>query len=48
MVCLGLKPGVARWKAQMNPLNYDGTLSALILFNLNHKLYLDVVVHLSV
>ena len=23
MVCLGLKPGAAGWKAQMNPLSYD-------------------------
>ena len=25
MVCLGLEPGVAVWKAQTNPLNYGGT-----------------------
>ena len=25
MVCLGLKSGVAAWKAQMNPLSYGGT-----------------------
>ena len=25
MVCLGLKQGVAGWKAQTNPLNYGGT-----------------------
>ena len=25
MVCLGLKPGVAGWKAQMNPLTYGGS-----------------------
>ena len=25
MVCLGLEPGVAGWKAQMNPLSYGGT-----------------------
>ena len=25
MACLGLKPGVAGWKAQTNPLSYDGT-----------------------
>ena len=24
MVCLGLKPGAAGWKAQMNPLSYSG------------------------
>ena len=25
MVCLGLEPGAAGWKAQMNPLSYGGT-----------------------
>ena len=25
MVCLGLKPEVAEWKAQTNPLSYGGT-----------------------
>ena len=25
MVCLGVKPGVAGWKAQTNPLSYGGT-----------------------
>ena len=25
MVCLGLEPGAAGWKAQMNPLSYVGT-----------------------
>ena len=25
MVCLGLKPGAAEWKAQTNPLSYGGT-----------------------
>ena len=25
MVCLGFEPGVAGWKAQMNPLSYGGT-----------------------
>ena len=25
MVCLGLEPGVAGWKAYTNPLNYGGT-----------------------
>ena len=24
MVCMGLKPGVAGWKAQTNPLRYGG------------------------
>ena len=26
MVCLGLKPEAARWKAQMNTLSYGGPL----------------------
>ena len=25
MVCLGLEPGAAGWKALMNPLSYGGT-----------------------
>ena len=25
MVCLGLEPGAAIWKEQMNPLSYGGT-----------------------
>ena len=25
MVCFGLEPGAAGWKAQMNPLSYGGT-----------------------
>ena len=25
MVCLGVKPGPAGWKAQTNPLSYGGT-----------------------
>ena len=25
MGCLGLEPGAAEWKAQMNPLSYGGT-----------------------
>ena len=25
MVCLGLEPGAAGWKAQMNPLSYGDT-----------------------
>ena len=28
MVCLGLEPGAAGWKAQTNPLSYNGTLVA--------------------
>ena len=29
MVCLGVEPGVAGWKAQTNPLSYGGTLPSL-------------------
>ena len=25
MMCLGLEPGAAGWKAQTNPLSYGGT-----------------------
>ena len=28
MTCLGLEPGVAGWKAQVNPLSYGDTLEA--------------------
>ena len=27
MACLGVKLGVAKWKVQMNPLSYGGTLA---------------------
>ena len=27
MVCLGIEPGAAGWKARMNPLSYGGTPS---------------------
>ena len=39
MVCLGLKPGAARWKAHTNPLSYGGTLSIKLprqLINIFH------------
>ena len=42
MVCLGLEPGAARWKAQTNPLSYGGTP----IFNLwpaAVQLQLDVI-----
>ena len=28
MACLGVEPGVAGWKVQMNPLSYGGTPKA--------------------
>ena len=31
MVCFGLEPGVAGWKAKTNPLSYDGTLIIIVL-----------------
>ena len=31
MVCLGLEPGAAGWKAQTNPLSYSGTPSSIFL-----------------
>ena len=37
MMCLGLEPGAAGWKAQTNPLSYGGTpkanLNVLVLFS---------------
>ena len=32
MVCLGLEPGAAGWKAQTIPLSYGGTPQANFLF----------------
>ena len=29
MVCLGIEPGAAGWKVQINPLSYGGTLLSL-------------------
>ena len=31
MVCLGLEPGAAGWKAQTNPLCYGGTPGILLI-----------------
>ena len=31
MVCLGLEPGAAGWKAQTNPLSYGSTPSLICL-----------------
>ena len=39
MVCLGLKPGAAWWKAQTNPLSYSGTPSKVFW----QKQFVDVV-----
>ena len=35
MVCLGLEPGVARWRSQTDPLIYDGINKTLfeVAFN---------------
>ena len=33
MVCLGLEPGAAGWKAQTNPLSYGGTPKQQTLLN---------------
>ena len=36
MGCLGLEPGAAEWKAQMNPLSYGGTpFSQFLIFVVN-------------
>ena len=37
MVCLGLEPGAAGWKAQTNPLSYGGTpiCTFVYLFTIN-------------
>ena len=41
MVCLGLKPKAAGWKAQTNPLSYGGTPATLICVNHIHLSSLD-------
>ena len=33
MVCLGLEPGAAGWKAQTNPMSYSGTPRFTFMFN---------------
>ena len=33
MVCLGLEPGAAGWKAQTNPLSYGGTPNIILHFH---------------
>ena len=35
MVCMGLKPGAAEWKAQTNPLSYGDT--PLVMSNALHN-----------
>ena len=37
MVCLGIKPGVAGWKAETNPLSYGGTQKEKLCFGENTK-----------
>ena len=34
MVCLGLEPGAAGWKAQTDPLSYCGTPSNYITYSI--------------
>ena len=38
MVWLGLEPGVAGWKVQMNPLSYGGTHKFFNLIGLSSKM----------
>ena len=47
MVCLGLEPRVAEWKAQTNPLSYGGTPSSapVSIPNSVHKICLAPVNH---
>ena len=37
MVCLGLEPGAAGWKAQTNPLSYGGTPSLDFCLEISQK-----------
>ena len=42
MVCLGLEPGAAGWKAQTNPLSYGGTPRLrCCLFVFQHQILMD-------
>ena len=36
MVCLGLEPGAAGWKAQTNPLSYGGTQQLFLFITKNN------------
>ena len=47
MVCLGLEPGAAGWKAQTNPLNYGGN-PIFSFSNLESDLYLRLTVSIFV
>ena len=44
MVCLGLEPGAAGWKAQTNPLSYCGTpkivINTLHIFQLQDPFFM--------
>ena len=37
MVCLEFKPGVAGWKAQINPLSYGGIPQPVFVMNVSHN-----------
>ena len=45
MVCLGLEPGAAGWKAQTNPLSYGGTPCPTIFRS--SFIYDDLMFHIS-
>ena len=36
MMCLGLEPWAAGWKAQLNPLSYGGTPVFKFIFDWGH------------
>ena len=37
MVCLGLEPGTAGWKAQTNPLSYGGTPPTVVSWAIKRR-----------
>ena len=41
MVCLGLEPGAAWWKAQTNPLSYSGTPFPVSYINSRSFIFVD-------
>ena len=44
MVCLGIEPGEAGWKAQRTPLSYGGTPYLYLYVSLSLSLYLTILV----
>ena len=48
MVCLGLEPGAAGWKAQTNPLSYGGTPFCVTFCRLNLYLLRSILISVGI